>query len=377
MRDLRDLITKFEYLRSRGEVAALATVMRVVGSAYRRAGARMLLASDGTRVGLVSGGCLEADLMERAQPVLATGRAITVTYDASSDEDLIFGLGLGCNGMVEVLIERVPERPSGGHLDLISRCLGERRKLALATVFRAAGPVPLAARCWQMAGEPISGQFSGGSIAAEIAPHIDAVLHSGRNRNVMIASMGGPLELLVESVRPFPGLWILGAGLDARPVARLAVDLGFEVSVADHREAFARREYFPGASHVVVCDPDRLAETVDPDDGGIVLVMSHSYANDLAYLRALLMRPLDYLGLLGPRQRSERILAELAKEGIEPSHDVLSRLHAPVGLDIGAETPEEIALSILSEIRAELTGRNGGRLRDRNAPIHGGLPLEW
>jgi xanthine/CO dehydrogenase XdhC/CoxF family maturation factor len=309
--------------------------------------------------------------MERARPVLATGHAMTVTYDASSDEDLIFGLGLGCNGIVEVLIERVPEQPAGGHLVLIGRCLGERRKLALATVFRPAGHVPLAARCWQLDGEPVAGDPAGESIAAEIGPHIDAVLQSGRNRNVTIESANGPLDLLVESVRPLPELWILGAGPDAQPVVRLAVELGFDVNVADHRMAFARRENFPGASRVVVCIPARLAETVDPDDGSIVLVMSHSYANDLAYLRALLMRPLIYLGLLGPRQRSERILAELAKEGIEPSREVLSRLHAPAGLDIGAETPEEIALSILSEIRAELTGRGGERLRDRNAPIHG------
>ena len=372
MRDLRDLLAKFEFVRSRGEVAALATVMGVVGSAYRRAGARMLLASDGTRVGLVSGGCLEADLMERALPVLATGRAITVTYDARSDQDLIFGLGLGCNGTVEVLIERVPERPDGGHLALISRCLRERRNLALATVFRPAGQVPLTARCWQLDGETLAGELSGDSVAAQIRPHMDAVLQSGRTRNVTIESPGGPLDLLVESIRPLPELWILGAGPDAQPVARLAVELGFDVNVADHRMAFARREHFPGASRVVVCNPERLAETVDPDDGSIVLVMSHSYANDRAYLRTLLMRSFIYLGLLGPRQRSERILAELAKEGIEPSRELRARLHAPAGLDIGAETPEEIALSILSEIRAELAARSGGRLRDRNTPIHGG-----
>jgi xanthine/CO dehydrogenase XdhC/CoxF family maturation factor len=372
MRDLRDLITKFECVRSRGEVAALATVMRVVGSAYRRPGARMLLASDGTRVGLVSGGCLEADLMERAQPVLATGRAITVTYDARSDEDLIFGLGLGCNGTVEVLIERVPERPAGGHLALIGSCLEKRRELALVTLFRPVGQVPLATRCWLLDGEPLAGDLASESVAVEIGPHADAVLRSGRNRNVTIESAQGPFDLFIECVRPLPELWILGAGLDAQPVARLAVELGFDVNVADHRAAFARREHFPGASRVVVCNPDRLAETIDPDDGSIVLVMSHSYANDRSYLRTLLMRPFIYLGLLGPRQRSERILAELAKEGIEPSRELRARLHAPAGLDIGAETPEEIALSIMSEIRAELAGRSGGRLRDRNAPIHGG-----
>jgi xanthine/CO dehydrogenase XdhC/CoxF family maturation factor len=371
MRDLRDLIASFERVRSRGEVAALATVMRVVGSAYRRPGARMLLASDGTRVGLVSGGCLEADLTERARPVLATGQAITVTYDARTDEDLIFGLGLGCNGTVEVLIERVPEHRGGGHLALIDRCLAERRELALVTAFRAAGRVPLAARWWLLDGEPLAGDVAEESVAVEIGRHADAVLQSGRHRNVTIESAEGPLDCLVESVRPYPELWILGAGPDAQPVARLAVDLGFDVHVVDHRAAFARPEHFPGAKQVVACHPEHFGATFELDDASFVLVMSHSYANDRAYLRALLPRSLAYLGLLGPRQRSVRILAELAKEGIEPSPELRARLHAPVGLDIGAETPEEIAVSILSEIRAELTGRSGGRLRDRDAPIHG------
>ncbi|MGB5131147.1 MAG: XdhC family protein [Steroidobacteraceae bacterium] len=372
MRDLRDLIAKFERVRSRGDVAALATVMRVAGSAYRRAGARMLLTADGTRVGLVSGGCLEADLIERARPVFATGRAITVTYDARSNEDLIFGLGLGCNGTIEVLVERVPEGPTGGHLALIASCLEARRELVLVTVFRPVGHLPLAARCWLLDGEPLAGDLAGESVASEIGPHAHAVLRSGRHRNVTIESAAGPLEILVESVRPFPELWILGAGPDAQPVARLAVELGFDVGVADHRPAFARQEHFPGASRVVVCDPERLADAFEPDDGSIVLVMSHSYAHDRSYLRTLLTRPFAYLGLLGPRQRSERILAELAKEGIEPSPELRTRIHAPAGLDIGAETPEEIALSIMSEIRAELTARSGGRLRDRNAPIHDG-----
>jgi xanthine/CO dehydrogenase XdhC/CoxF family maturation factor len=372
VRDLRDVVSTFERTRDRGEHAALATVVRVVGSAYRRPGARMLLGRDGTRVGLVSGGCLEADLAERARPVLESGGAITVTYDARTDEDLIFGLGLGCEGTVVVLIERVPERRDGGHLALVARCLERRERLALATIFRSGGGVPVGSRFWLVEDDVGSGDFDDARLAESLGRGASAVLRSGRHQNVTLETAAGPVDALIEAVLPLPQLLVLGAGPDAQPVVRLAAALGFEVTVLDHRPAFARAAAFPGATRVAVCEPGRLPELADLDPDAVVLVMSHAYAHDLGYLRQLLGHEVRYLGVLGPRRRTDRILGELAKEGIVPSAAERARLHAPVGLDIGAETPEEIALSILAEIQAELAGRAGGRLRERNAPIHGG-----
>jgi len=370
VRDLRELLAAFERLRERGEHGALVTVVRVLGSAYRRPGARMLVAKDGSRVGLVSGGCLEADLAERARPVLETGRPILVTYDARQDEDLIFGLGLGCEGMIEVLIERVPERQDGGHLALVSRCLIEREPLALATVFRSGGHVPLAARFWRVAGEAGTADFEDDRLVEMLGRKASAVLSSQRHRSVTLETPQGPVEALVEALLPASQLVLLGGGPDAEPVARLAAQLGFEVTVVDHRAALARAERFPAASRVVVCEPGRLLETLDLDPDAAVLVMSHAFAHDLGYLRQILGRHRGYLGVLGPRRRTDRILDELAKQGMMLSAEQRARLHAPVGLDIGAETPDEIAVSILAEIQAELTGRAGGRLRDRSAPIH-------
>lgn len=371
MRDLRELIGAFERVRARGEQAALVTLVRVVGSAYRRPGARMLIGQDGLRVGLVSGGCLEADLAERARPVLETGRATTVVYDARTDEDLVFGLGLGCEGQMELLIERVPERRDGGHLALIARGLAARTPLALATVFRGGGGVPVRARFWRIEGEAGAADFADDELTLALGRESAAALADRRHRSVTIETRSGPMEALVEALLPPPELLLLGAGADAEPVARLAAALGFDVTVVDHRPASARAERFPGASRVVLCEPGRLHETVRPAPDCAVLVMSHAFTHDLGYLRQLLGSHRGYLGVLGPRRRTGRMLDALAKEGVTLPRALEARLHAPVGLDIGAETPEEIAVAILAEIRAELAGRAGGRLRDRDAPIHG------
>ncbi len=303
--------------------------------------------------------------------MLESGHPVTVTYDARTDEDLIFGLGLGCEGSVELLIERVPERPDGGHLALVARCLREREKLALATVFRSSTAVPVGARFWLVEGDIGCADFADDGLAQELGRAADAVLARDRHQALTIEAAGGAVTATIEPIVPFPELVIFGAGPDARPVARLAVELGFEVTVADHRPAFARAELFPGARRVLVCQPAQLADLVDPEPTSAVLVMSHAFAHDRGWLGGLLGRRLRYLGVLGPRRRTERLLAELAAEGVVASDEDRARLHAPVGLDIGAETSEEVAVSILAEICAELTGRGGGSLRERDAPIHG------
>lgn len=371
MRDLRALIDAFESTRAAGEHAALVTVVRIVGSAYRRPGARMLITKDGRRVGLVSGGCLEEDLAERARPVLTSGIASAVTYDARTDQDLVFGLGSGCEGTIEVLIERVPERADGGHLALVARCLARREPLALATVVGSRGAVRLGARRWRLGGGEVGGDVATADLAAALDRATAGAFTDRRRQNVTVGARDGAVEALVETLLPPPELFVLGAGSDAEPIVRLAVRLGFDVTVVDHRPALVGPERFPGALRTVVCAPERLRETIQVSSESSVLVMSHGFHRDLEYLRQLAPHHRGYLGVLGPRRRTERMLSELEKEGLAGGAALRTRLYAPVGLDIGAETPEEIAVSALAEIQAVLTGRRGGLLRDRDAPIHG------
>jgi xanthine/CO dehydrogenase XdhC/CoxF family maturation factor len=173
-----------------------------------------------------------------------------------------------------------------------------------------------------------------------------------------------------QTVAPPLALTVFGAGDDARPLVRLAKELGWYVTVADPRPAYATAERFPQADRRIVAPAAGLARSAVLEPGAAAVVMTHHYVHDVPVLRALLERPPAYVGLLGPKQRGERILADLAREGVLPSAETLARFHSPVGLDLGAETPDEVALSIIAEIQAALAGRDGRPLRLRRHPIH-------
>lgn len=308
----------------------LATLVSVEGSSYRRPGARLLLTADGERLGSISGGCLEEDVLVRARAVAASGKAELVVYDTTSENDLVWGVGLGCHGMVQVLLEKLPARPVWA-TTLRVNLLG-RRPTRLGVVWRDADPGELGTR------------LASGSAA---------------DRGIFLDEIFPPVSLLV-----------FGAGDDARPLVRLARELGWGITVADPRLAFATEERFPEADRVVCAPADQLVAQVKSEKGALAVVMTHHYVHDVPILRALLPLPLAYIGLLGPKKRAERILNDLKAGGLEINRERFERLHAPVGLDLGAETPEEVALSILAEMQATLATRDARPLRDRKGPIH-------
>lgn len=312
----------------------LATLVSAEGSSYRRPGARMLVTPAGDRVGSISGGCLEEDVLARAGQVRTSGRAETVTYDTTSENDLVWGVGLGCHGVVRVLLERVPAQPAWAVV--LGENLSARRPTKLAVVHGPAGSADLGTR---LAGESLAI----GRAAAEV---------------------------FVETIEPPPALAIFGAGDDAQPLARLAHELGWRVTVADPRAAFATAARFPSADALVVGPATELGSRVALDNGTAAVVMTHHYVHDVPLLRQLLPQPLAYLGLLGPRKRAEKILADLTREGFAVTPETCARLHAPVGLDLGATAPETVALSIVAEIQAKLAMRDARPLRERTRPIH-------
>ena len=306
MREHLDLVHAWRALPP-GAEAVLATVVATRGSVYRRPGARMLLTREGWVAGSVSGGCIESDLVSTAFDRTEDG-PVVVTYDASAPDDVLLGFGLGCNGAVDVLMQRLPE--DGGPLRVVERVLRERRPAFLSL-------------------------FGDGSWSTEAAP--------------------GP-SLLTQPILPPPALVVFGAGHDAVPLARLATHLGWHVTVADGRAAYAKADRFPDAR--VLVSPSRQAIEIEPE--AAVVLMTHSFANDAAILRWL-PKSLPYVGVLGPLHRTQRLFREV---GIEPE-----ALYAPVGLDLGAEGPDEIALAIVAEILAVRKGRPGGPLKGR-AAIH-------
>lgn len=312
--------------------SALATLVRVDGSSYRRPGARLLLAADGRRAGSISGGCLEDDVAAHAAVVLAGGAAQTVTYDTTTENDQVWGVGLGCHGVVHVLVEGLPPLPAW------ARVLRENLRRRVPTELAVVWGETAAAR---------------GTYLAGALPDLPAA------------------AVFRQLVAPPPALVIFGAGNDARPLVRFAKELGWHVTVVDPRPAMAAAARFPEADAVVVARPEEAPTRVAPAPDALVVIMTHHYAHDLPLLRLLLARPLAYLGLLGPRARSERILQELNAGGLPVTAEMRARLHAPVGLDLGADTPEAVALSILAEMQAVLGGRDARPLRQRTAPIHG------
>jgi len=289
---------------------------------------------DGTRVGSISGGCLEEDVMARARRVQATGAAETVVYDTTSENDLVWGVGLGCHGVVKVLLERLPRNPDWAR--------------ALADNFTARIPTRLAVEHGQAAGVPAGTRL----------------LSDGA------ADFPTGSDVFVDTVPPPTALYIYGAGDDAQPLVRLAREMGWRVTVGDPRAAFATAERFPSADELIVAPAAQLVARTAPGADALAVVMTHHYVHDVPLLRDLLGRPLRYLGLLGPKKRATKILADLAADGLVLSAAQRAALHAPVGLDLGADAPEQVALAMIAEMQSVLGGRDAQPLNRRERPIH-------
>jgi xanthine/CO dehydrogenase XdhC/CoxF family maturation factor len=363
--------------KNQGATMALATLVKASGSTYRRPGARMLVLPDGEAVGSISGGCLERDVIEKGGGVIRTGQNIVLTYDTSSEEDILFGAGLGCKGEVHILIEAVgpPENCPGGldFINFLETLFQRRQSAAVATIFRAPAqsPARIGARLILGHDGAVAGEIGDEDLKAKLLEDAREALGANRAANFEHAWPGGVVEVFAEVIHSPVPLVIFGGGYDAAPMVRLAKEVGFHVTVVDKRPAYATAARFALADIVKVAQPeDDLAGQFNLNQRTAVVVMSHNYLADRAFLKALLPLPLLYLGVMGPRKRAEKMLQELRQEGVNADDRALARLHNPVGLDIGADTPEQIALAILAEIQAVLSGHAGGLLREKRGPIH-------
>jgi xanthine dehydrogenase accessory factor len=390
MNELRLIAEAYGEARTRGRRAALATVVGVEGSAYRRPGARMLVTEDGRTFGTISGGCLERDVAERASAVFGSSAARVVEYDTRGNEDIVWGLGLGCNGVVRVLLESVHEGGAGARaLQFITERLLSRACGVIATVTaaieagvdtpadadssgRAPRPLEVGERVLFDDGlNVVDESFAHEGLAARVRADALETLAGGRSRTRLYEARGGRSEIFFDVIKPPRPLVVFGAEQDALPLVRQAQAVGWHVAVVDTRARPATAERFAEADEVILCRAEDVAARVPLSEETAAVVMTHNYLDDLALLRALLPSPACYLGILGPKLRTSKLLAELGAHAEGPADPRPARLHGPAGVDIGAETPEEIALSIVAEIKAVCAARGGGFLRDRDAPIHG------
>ena len=383
MNEVRALVEAFDGANKRGERCALATVVSVEGSSYRRPGARMLVCEGGASTGTISAGCLESDVIEHAKRVIRAGEAVLVDYDtASTSDEMAWGLGLGCNGKVRVLVE--PLAPGSLYVEALRRSCethADDSPLAVATVYQhmpsgsapAAARVAIGARLFIDEGGETGRENLSDELAALIEADVRASSRAESDGVRVYEIAGGSLKVFVETLLPPVRLVVFGAGHDALPVIELARGLGWQTEVVDPQARPVSRSRLAMADRVTLARPEDVGTQVSITPRTLTLLMSHNYSHDLALLRFLLASPARYIGVMGPRKRTERMLSELAadEETSRLEEAGLARLYSPAGLDLGANAPAEIALSIVAEMRAVLDGRRGGMLRERRGSIHG------
>jgi xanthine/CO dehydrogenase XdhC/CoxF family maturation factor len=365
--EITDVLGAIESLSAKGERMALATIVAVRGSTYRRPGARLLVPEEGAPIGNISGGCLEGDVADMARAVMDEGRARLAGWDLTADDDAVWGLGLGCNGAIEVFIE--PAKQAAEVAGALRMALEEERPICLITVVVSDDDrVSPGARLVVGSDGDATGTLGADELDVEATAAGRELLAIERSE---VRTFTGGVRAFIEVLEPPLQLMICGAGHDAIPLVRAAAGIGWNPTVVDDRPAFLSHERFPeAASFVQVEAPEHVAKIAPVDGRTHVVVMTHNFLRDKEYLRSLLGSPASFIAMLGPAARTRRLLMELGDEGVEITDADRERIHAPAGLDLGAEGPEEIAQAIVAEIIAAKHGRAGGFLRERPGPIH-------
>lgn len=374
MKELSRIVTSYEQTLGTEKKSALATVVKVQGSSYRRPGARMLMTDDGRWTGAISGGCLEGDALRKARQAILKNQPSVVTYDTMDDENASkLGVGLGCNGIIDVLIEPMDYlKEQMDLMQVFKDFLDDRKRAAIATVFNVEESMQsgIGQRfIIDSRGREISNMQLNG-LDNQLRPHMQEALESGKSTVEVYPVEGGRAEVSIEVLHPSIELIIFGGGYDAAPVVRLGSELGWQVTVTDDCIAHTGSKRFPGACQVLHAPREGVVEQLDITPYTYTVLMSHNYEYDIAVLPKLLKTSIQYIGILGPRKRYHKMLNELAMKGQPISEEDQQRIFSPVGLDLGAETPEEIALSIVSEIQMTHNGKKGGLLKEKKGHIH-------
>ena len=379
-KETTEIFSRLAALGTSGETAALATVVSIDGSAYRRPGAKLLIEDDGDTIGGVSAGCLEADVRLAARSVVATATSCLRHYD-TGEEDLLWGLGLGCSGAVDIYVQPATSGPLATIAGRVVDLLAGDATVALATVV-SDGPEVGATIAIEFPIETPPGAFPAsvhGSLGSPDLDHRVAACAreshaTGRSAVHRVAGR----QIFVELLTPPPHLLVFGAGSDARSLVAYASDVGFRVTLVDHREALLDPKWFPHGARRITARPDDESVVLPSAARSLAVVMMHSLAYDRGWIRRLLAAGVPYIGVLGPRRRTESILRGLRHDGSDTgavggwtggaaNED---RVYGPVGLDLGADGPQQVAISIVAELLAITAKREPRHLSKRHDAIH-------
>jgi xanthine dehydrogenase accessory factor len=372
MKEILDIIKAYTIAAQEGKRMALATVVHVEGSSYRRPGARMLVTDDGILTGAISGGCLEGDALRKALLVINQQQNKLVTYDTTDEDDAKFGVQLGCNGIVHILFEPIDPYKPIHPVSLLQELSAKRQEGVLVTLFSLLRPQdPVPGTCLLVLPDTVVSERNTEHYNSELLPDANHALLTKRSFIRDYLAGEHLLTAFVEFVQPPVSLIIAGAGNDVFPLAAIAWILGWQTTIVDGRASHANLQRFPNVSKIVVAKSDEVLSQVQIDGQTVFVLMTHNYNYDLVVLKHLLQQnKCRYIGSLGPKKKLERMISDLSGEGITLDQGQLDKIFGPVGLDLGAETAEEIALSIAAEIKKVLSDQSGLSLRDKQDPIH-------
>ena len=372
MKEIKDIIAVYYKSMQEGRQSALATVVHLEGSSYRRPGARMLIEDNGQLTGAISGGCLEGDALRKALLAMAEQKPMLVTYDTMDDDDAKFGVGLGCNGIIQVLIEPIDANEPNNPIQLLEEIAGKRQQAVLVTLFSLQQKKSTQQGTCLLLKEDGVIVDKNNHLQLKDVLLADATAAMENKQSVFknYVSPQNDVTAFIEMIQPALSLIVIGAGNDVIPLTKMADILGWETTVIDGRAANANKDRFETACKIIVAKPENVLSQISIDRQTVFLLMTHNFNYDKVMLQELIQKDIVYIGMLGPIKKLERIINEFKEEGLELNDQQRAVIHSPVGLDIGAETPEEIALSIVAEIKAALAGKKGKPLKEFSTTIH-------
>lgn len=372
MKEIREIINAYNKAKKNEKRLALATLVHLNGSSYRRPGARMIVDEEGQLTGAISGGCLEGDALRKAVFCIHTQIPKLVVYDTSDEEDATIGIQLGCSGIIQVLFEPIHETDPLNPIELLKKAIQIRQNTVLVTLYAPHIKNSDTVGTSMLLEE--SGEFHHNS-TFQVVPEM---LMQDIRETLMIKKSSfksyqhndAAFSAFLSFISPPISLIIVGAGNDAIPLQSIAETLGWEVTIVDGRHTYAKIERFSSACQIIVSKPEKVLQQIPMDEKTVFVLMTHNYNYDYAMLKALLNKNVPYIGALGPKKKLDNMITDLKAENIFLNERQKNILYGPVGLEIGAETPAEIALSITAEIMSVMNNRQGGSLRNLLTEIH-------
>ncbi len=369
MHELEAIILANQNSITKGETTFLATVVNTCGSTYRQNGAKMLITEQGEMTGTLSGGCVENDIFQYTKQI--KNRPLVINYDATkAEEDLIWGFGLGCNGSVEILLEKLENSSPLSPLNLISQCLKLEQIGAIATIFAIEGSTEnefkIGSRLLIYPDDTIYTDIQ--NIALKEAIARDTITAKNQQKSSLNKYQLSPsiaVKVFIETIKPPTSLILFGAGRDALPLVELAKTIGWRVTVVDCRALQETYRRFAIADKIILTHRETISKNISVNENSTTVVMTHNYFDDREIIKFVLPTSIPYLGVMGSKKRISKIIQEL-----NPTPSQLKKLYSPIGLDLGADSPAEIASSIIAEIQAVLAQRNAGFLKYRSQPLH-------